>query len=70
MIAKEGTLRKRNKRTVVIGQHQISAVTEQILTQMGDEGLIIRQRLEQFFQDRSVCPHLYWQKRLKEPFSS
>jgi len=46
-------LKKRNKRTMIVGDHQISPLTEHILDRMGREGLIIRQRLEQFYQHRS-----------------
>jgi len=47
-------LQKRNKRTMIVGDYQISQLTENILDGMGKEGLIIRRRLEQFYQNRSV----------------
>ncbi|MDD3579605.1 MAG: hypothetical protein PHW74_01140 [Desulfobacca sp.] len=46
-------MKKRNKRTLIVGDHQISPLTKHILDRMGREGLIIRQRLEQFYQHRS-----------------
>lgn len=47
-------MQKRNKRTLVASDHQISPVTDYILARMGDEGVIIRQRLEHFYQTRTT----------------
>ena len=47
-------MKKRNKRTTVLADFQISPLTNHILARMGQEGLIIRHRLKRFFQDRFV----------------
>jgi hypothetical protein len=43
---------KRNKRTLVVAQTELTTLTEHILTQMGPEGSAIRNRLQRFYQVR------------------
>ena len=44
---------KRNKRTETMGHEDLTPLTDQILTQMGDEGADIRERLKNFYRHRS-----------------
>jgi hypothetical protein len=43
----------RNKRTESVGHEDLTPLTEQILTQMGDAGADIRERLKKFYRRRS-----------------
>ncbi|MBW1917624.1 MAG: hypothetical protein JRI57_06335 [Deltaproteobacteria bacterium] len=61
-------MRKRNKHSNIIVAHQLSPLTNHILAQMGEEGQVLRQRLEQFFQERAAVNHPDWHQQLdKEP---
>ncbi len=53
-------MRKRNKKTKNITHAQISRLTDYILSRMGNEGILLRQRLEQFLEDRAVPPTAGW----------
>jgi len=53
-------VRKRNKKTQNISHAQITRLTDYILSRMGDEGLLLRQRLEQFLEDRAVPKPAAW----------
>ncbi len=44
---------KRNKRTVVVAQENVTPLTEQILQQMGPDGSSIRRRLQRFYRERA-----------------
>lgn len=59
-------MRKRNKKTTIISEPQLSKLTECILSRMGDEGLIIRQRLQEFLEDRSTSNPATWQEQLEK----
>lgn len=59
-------MRKRNKKTTVISEPQLSKLTEYILSRMGEEGLIIRQRLQEFLEDRSTSNPSNWQEQLEK----
>ncbi|MFP3868748.1 MAG: hypothetical protein ACLFUU_11410 [Desulfobacteraceae bacterium] len=54
-------MRKRNKRSSHTVSRQISPLTNCILAQMGEEGKVLRQRLEQFFQARGAVEHPDWE---------
>ena len=41
---------KRNKRTETKGHADLTPLTEHILTQMGDEGVDLRERLKNFYR--------------------
>lgn len=43
---------KRNKRTINLGHQDLTPLTENILAQMGDEGVDIRERLKNFYRRR------------------
>jgi len=43
---------RRNKRTEIMGHEDLTPLTEYILTQMGDEGADIRERLKNFYRRR------------------
>jgi hypothetical protein len=45
---------KRNKRTEIKAHEQLTVLTERILAQMGEEGLLIRRKLKLFYQRRAV----------------
>ncbi len=45
-------MKKRNKRTVCMATVDLTPLTEQILAQMGQEGVIIRKRLKTFYRER------------------
>lgn len=45
---------KRNQRTEVVGDEKLQPVTEQILSSMGQQGSIIRKRLQVFYQQRAL----------------
>lgn len=53
-------MRKRNKKTQNISHAQMTRLTDYILSRMGDEGLLLRQRLEQFLEDRAVPQTAAW----------
>ncbi|MBM4300314.1 MAG: hypothetical protein FJ121_02110 [Deltaproteobacteria bacterium] len=44
---------KRNKRTETMGHEDLTPLTEYILTQLGDEGAAIRERLKIFYRRQS-----------------
>ena len=45
---------KRNKRTETLGHEDLTPLTEYILSQLGDEGAEIRERLIIFYRRRSL----------------
>jgi hypothetical protein len=45
---------KRNKKTVIIAHEELTPLTEHILTKMGKEGSMIRQRLKSFYRERNL----------------
>ena len=45
---------KRNKRTEVVANVRLAPLTDKILTKMGSEGSVIRQRLRRFYRERSI----------------
>ena len=51
---------KRNKRTETMGHADLTPLTEHILTQMGEEGADIRERLKNFYRRRSLPNLLFF----------
>jgi hypothetical protein len=47
---------KRNKRTTILANEDLTPLTEHILDKMGKEGLAIRKRLKSFYRTRSHNP--------------
>jgi hypothetical protein len=45
---------KRNKRTTILANEDLTPLTEHILGKMGKEGLAIRKRLKSFYRTRSL----------------
>jgi len=45
---------KRNKRTDTMGHEDLTPLTEYILSQLGNEGTEIRERLKIFYRHRSL----------------
>jgi len=59
---------KRNKRTEIIAHEELAPLTEQILTQMGQEGDAIRRGLKEFYRQRFLQNHGHLGDRLnKDP---
>ena len=52
-----GAMKKRNKRTEIKAHEQLAALTERILSQMGEEGAVIRRRLQLFYRRRASRNH-------------
>ncbi len=44
---------KRNKRTIILAHEDLAPLTDHILTEMGKEGLTIRNRLKSFYRNRA-----------------
>jgi hypothetical protein len=59
-------VKKRNKKTTIVSEPQLSKLTEYILSRMGEEGLIIRRRLQEFLEDRSTSNPANWQEQLEK----
>jgi hypothetical protein len=55
---------KRNKRTETMGHTDLTPLTEHILTQMGDEGADIRERLKNFYRLRALNNLLFFRDHL------
>jgi hypothetical protein len=51
-INQERLMKKRNKRIECMATVELTPLTEQILAQMGQEGVIIRKRLKTFYRER------------------
>jgi hypothetical protein len=47
---------KRNKRTTILANEDLTPLTEHILNKMGKEGLAIRKRLKSFYRTRALNP--------------
>ena len=47
---------KRNKRTTILANEDLTPLTEHILDKMGKEGLAIRKRLKSFYRTRALNP--------------
>jgi hypothetical protein len=47
---------KRNKRTTILANEDLTPLTEHILNKMGKEGLAIRKRLKSFYRTRALHP--------------
>ncbi len=47
---------KRNKRTTILANEDLTPLTEHILDKMGKEGLAIRKRLKTFYRTRALSP--------------
>jgi hypothetical protein len=45
---------KRNKRTTILANEDLTPLTEHILDKMGKEGLAIRKRLKSFYRTRTL----------------
>jgi|UniRef100_A0A7V6A2T8 hypothetical protein len=45
---------KRNKRTTILANEDLTPLTEHILNKMGKEGLAIRKRLKSFYRTRTI----------------
>jgi hypothetical protein len=45
---------KRNKRTTILANEDLTPLTEHILNKMGKEGLAIRKRLKTFYRIRAL----------------
>jgi hypothetical protein len=45
---------KRNKRTTILANEDLTPLTEHILNKMGKEGLAIRRRLKSFYRTRAL----------------
>jgi hypothetical protein len=50
-------MKKRNKRTDIMAHVELTPLTEQILAQMGQEGVTIRKRLTVFYRQRACRDH-------------
>jgi len=57
---------KRNKRTEIMAHENLTSLTEQILAEMGDEGADIRQRLKNFYRQRSLKNPLLFREHLEK----
>jgi hypothetical protein len=55
---------KRNKRTTILANQDLTPLTEHILDKMGKEGLAIRKRLKSFYRTRSLNPEETYEQPL------
>ena len=56
---------KRNKRTMVMAHEDLTPLTEHILTQMGLEGSSIRNRLKNFYRERTTIDPVPYEEPLE-----
>ena len=56
---------KRNKRTMVMAHEDLTPLTEHILTQMGLEGTDIRNRLKNFYRERTTSDPIPYEEHLE-----
>ena len=57
---------KRNKRTMVMAHEELTPLTEHILSQMGNEGSSIRNRLKLFYRERATNDPIPYEEPLEQ----
>jgi hypothetical protein len=58
---------KRNKRTVVVAYHELTPLTEHILSRMGQQGTILRKRLTRFYRERALPNQSPGEEKAEDP---